>query len=177
MFRLISYVKGNRGWKTSVVPSMIWVRPVVQQTYIERFQMFVHWKYIAFVWSTWNERPVKVVQSVVCPLPSTHTLSVILLIIRDKSADCLLLQAEHVACLRRIFLISPFTQRQAFELEVTWCIFTAMTSHPIDTTDSRHKLANTNEQSLFEQQLPLCFYAMTMMVIIICMVGSPSLNG
>lgn len=93
-------VMGNsrhRWWKTTHVSSLIRVCRVLQLTgmflklKINIFSCLCCANYmcIVFVWSTWNEMLIKVVHTEYrrvwfCPLPSTHTLTATLLIIRDK---------------------------------------------------------------------------------------------
>lgn len=92
-----------------------------------------------FVWSTWNEMLIYAEHGRVwfSPLPSTHTLTAILLIIRDKK--CWLLITPGWTCgmfEADTFVLSPDIKTHIW-IRCDGCIITAMTSHPTDKTDGR----------------------------------------
>lgn len=98
--------------------------------------------YIVFVWTSWKEVFRKVTHTSrggvwFCPLPSTHTFTARLLIIRDKK--CWLLITRGWACgmlEAATFVLSPDIKTHIW-IRCDGCIITTMTSHPIDKTDGR----------------------------------------
>lgn len=72
-----------------------------------------------------------------CTLPSTHTLAVIVLIVRDKKCWVLITPGSVCGMFEAgTFVPSPDIKTH-MRIRCDGCIITAMTSHPIDKTDGR----------------------------------------
>lgn len=97
---------------------------------------------MVFVWSTWCWMLVRVLDTAhgrvwFCLLPSTHTFSASLLIIRDKKSWLLITPDWAWGMFEAdTFVLSPDTKTHIW-IRCDGCIITTMTSHPIDKTDGR----------------------------------------
>lgn len=98
--------------------------------------------YVVFVWSAWNEALIKVIYTEYrrvwfCPLPSIHTLTPTLLIIRDKKCWLLITLGWACGMFEADTFVLPRDIKTHIWIRCDGCIITTMTSHPIDKTDGR----------------------------------------
>lgn len=82
-----------------------------------------------------KERPWRIVVLFLALHPYNHSPTHCLLK-GTKSADCLLPEAEHVACLKLIRLFS-LRHKTHIWINCVGCTVTAVTSHPVDRADGR----------------------------------------